>query len=325
MQVSMPTDERGFIGRQCASCSQLFRIDSDAYQALPDDHTELWCVYCGYHDGHGEFITDQQLERAERAVGDMAEQYVQQMLDNAFGGMATPRRDSSFGIEITYRSKPFYPQPLPGINEEELIRIRTCASCAVRYAVFGEHRYCPVCGPLSAEVVALDALEAETARLDGLRQLPVEAAALLREQGVFTRLWVDTLENVVGVVEPLARAVFYDAVPDAAARVKGNWNVFQRLDDLADLFVASGYADLRILLDDEVWLRLQATWATRHLFTHNDGVIDDKYIAKMPTSAAKLGRRATVTEPLCRQAIADAHILCTAIASITAEQTPPPS
>jgi Zn ribbon nucleic-acid-binding protein len=122
MQVSMPTDERGFIGRQCASCSQLFRIDSDAYQTLPDDHTELWCVYCGYHDGHGEFITDQQLERAERAVGDMAEQYVQQMLDNAFGGMATPRRDSSFGIKITYRSKPFYPQPLPGINEEELIR-----------------------------------------------------------------------------------------------------------------------------------------------------------------------------------------------------------
>ena len=142
---------------------------------------------------------------------------------------------------------------------------------------------------------------------------------------MFTRLWVDTFENVVGVVEPLARAVFYDAVPDAAARVKGNWNVFQRLDDLADLFVASGHADLRILLDDKVWLRLQATWAIRHLFTHNDGVIDDKYIAKMPTSAAKLGRRATVTEPLCRQAIADAHILCTAIASITAEQTPPPS
>jgi hypothetical protein len=44
------------------------------------------------------------------------------MLDNAFGGMATPRRDSSFGIKITYRSKPFYPQPLPGINEEELKR-----------------------------------------------------------------------------------------------------------------------------------------------------------------------------------------------------------
>ena len=34
MQVSMPTDEHGFFGRQCPSCSQLFRVDSDDYEAL---------------------------------------------------------------------------------------------------------------------------------------------------------------------------------------------------------------------------------------------------------------------------------------------------
>jgi hypothetical protein len=61
-----------------------------------------------------------------------------------------------------------------------------------------------VCGPLPADVVTLDALAAEAARLDGLTQLPIEAAATLREQGVFTRIWVDTLENLVGVVESLA-------------------------------------------------------------------------------------------------------------------------
>jgi hypothetical protein len=34
-----------------------------------------------------------------------------------------------------------FPQPLPGIDEERLIRVRQCAGCALRYAVFGEHRY----------------------------------------------------------------------------------------------------------------------------------------------------------------------------------------
>jgi len=59
MQVSMPTDEHGFFGRRCPSCSQLFRVDADDYDALPDD-LQLWCVYCGHHGEHSDFVTDQQ-------------------------------------------------------------------------------------------------------------------------------------------------------------------------------------------------------------------------------------------------------------------------
>jgi hypothetical protein len=184
MRISIPTDEHGFFGRQCPSCSQLFWVDSDDYEALPDE-LELWCVYCGYHAEHNEFMTQQQLDRALRAVGDLRVQMVSEALDGMFGRMVTPRPRCGFGIEISFRSTPFYPQPLPGIDEERLIRIRirirTCPGCALRYAVFGEHRFCPVCGPLPADVVALDALAAETARLDGLAQLPAEAAAALRE------------------------------------------------------------------------------------------------------------------------------------------------
>jgi len=261
MSVSTPTDEHGFFGRQCPSCSQLFRIDSDDYEALPDD-IDLWCVYCGHRDADSEFITDQQLERAKRAVGDWAVQSFGQRLDRSLRRLSTPAPRSGFGIKVSYRSTPFYPQALPGIDEERLIRIRRCAGCALRYAVFGEHRHCPACGPLPADVVALDALSAETARLDGLAQLPAEAAATLREQGVFSRIWVDTLENLVGVVETFAKAVFHAAVSDAVQRVKGKGNIFQRLDDAADLFVAAGYTDLRTALDAPTWQRLREVWAT---------------------------------------------------------------
>jgi hypothetical protein len=70
-------------------------------------------------------------------------------------------------------------------------------------------------------VLALDALAAEEARLDALRHLPREAAAALRESGALTQIWVDTLENLVGLVETLATSVFQSAVPDAATRTKG--------------------------------------------------------------------------------------------------------
>jgi hypothetical protein len=167
--------------------------------------------------------------------------------------------------------------------------------------------------PLPADVVALDTLAAETARLDGLAQLRAEAAATLREQGVFTRIWVDTLENLVGAVEALASA----AVVDAAQRVKGKGNIFQRLDATADLFMDAGYRDLRHDLDAVTWQRLLQVWATRHAFTHHDGVVDDKYLAAVPTSTARRGQRLIVTEQLTRQAIADAQQLCRAVAGLT--------
>jgi hypothetical protein len=31
-------------------------MDAQQYEALPDDLT-LWCVYCGHHAEHSEFVT----------------------------------------------------------------------------------------------------------------------------------------------------------------------------------------------------------------------------------------------------------------------------
>ncbi|WP_327010636.1 hypothetical protein OHA72_27210 [Dactylosporangium sp. NBC_01737] len=296
-------------------------MDGDDYEALPDE-LELWCVYCGHHDDHSEFMTQQQLDRAMRAAGDIGVQILGQALDEAFGRSAMRSSRSSrsgfgIGIEITYRSEPFYPEPLPGIDEESLIRIRSCGSCSLRYAVFGEHRFCPVCGQLPAMVVALDALAAETARLDGLAQLSADVAAGLRERGVFTRIWVDTLENLVGVVESLGSAVFRGAVADAGVRLNGKGNVFQRLDHTAQLFVDAGFADLRSVVDNARWRRLIKFWAARHVFTHNDGLVDARYLTKVPTSTMRIGQRLTISEQDCRQAIADTEVLCRAIADLT--------
>jgi len=71
----------------------------------------------------------------------------------------------------------------------------------LRYAVFGEHRYCPVCGLLPPSVIALDGLAAETARLDALAHLPADIAPRLREQGVFNRMALLRCE-ISGHAEP---------------------------------------------------------------------------------------------------------------------------
>ena len=236
LAVTMPDDDEGFFGRECPSCQGHFRVASDDYEDLPDEQM-LWCVYCGHHDHNDEFVTAQQMARLEQAATTYAEQMVNEMLDETFGKMSRRSHGSrdSF-IQISWDVEPFRPTPLPGINEERLIRERACPDCALRYAVFAEHRYCPVCGQLPALDTALDSLYAEAKRLDALADIPEATHAQLRESGVLDRTYVDTIENAVGIVETLAERAFKSHVAEADQILRGRGQVFQRLNDLADLY-----------------------------------------------------------------------------------------
>ncbi|MGW7364134.1 hypothetical protein ACWGI8_12075 [Streptomyces sp. NPDC054841] len=132
---------------------------------------------------------------------------------------------------------------------------------------------------------------------------------------MLTRSWVDTIENVVGVVEALGFSVFRERVSDADERLRGRGAVFQRLDDMADLFVAAGYTNVRTSVGLSTWQRLIQTWAARHVFTHNDGVVDEKYLRRVPASSNSVGHRLVISEA---EAIEDAAALCHTLADLSA-------
>ncbi len=308
--VDTPIDEDGYYGRECPSCEQHFRVAYEDYFGLPDD-LRLWCVYCGHNDDRSAFMTQQQLRRVTRVASDYATQQVLRTLDRSFGRMA--RRSRGSMVQVTYHSRPFNPAPLPGINEERLVRERQCGDCSLRYAVFGEHRFCPVCGLLPPLLSALDALSAERLRLDALADLEPAAVAVLRESGALQRTYVDTIENVVGIVEAMAERIFRAGVPSAEADLKAKGKVFQRLDDLADLFQARLAIDLRSNLGSD-WPELLEAWAARHIFTHCDGIVDDKYLAAVPTTLLKEGQRLQITENYSRRVLTLTERLCQVLA-----------
>ena len=321
LAVEIPDDDEGFFGRECPSCRRHFRIASDDYEALPDEQM-LWCVYCGHHDHNDDFVTAQQMARLERAATNYAEQMATKMLEETFGKMSRRSRGSrdSF-IQVSWDVEPFRPTPLPGINEERLIRERACPDCGLRYAVFAEHRYCPVCGQLPALATALDSLSAETKRLDALADSPPEKHANLREAGVLDRTYVDTIENVVAIVETLAERTFKDHVKDAGQILRGHGQVFQRLNDLADLYGAHLGIDLPASLG-AAWAELLRSWAARHVFTHCDGIIDAKYLEAVSGSPPRQGQRLTVTEAMTRDVLRDAELLCRALTPASGSAAP---
>ena len=69
------------------------------------------------------------------------------------------------------------PRPLQRIVEEAPIRERTCDRCGDRYAVFGEHVACPVCGPHLPKAVATDAFDAQEAVLSVVGHVPTDVLA----------------------------------------------------------------------------------------------------------------------------------------------------
>lgn len=167
-------------------------------------------------------------------------------------------------------------------------------------------------------MIALDALAAEAARLDVLKDIPRQPYAALQEQGVLDRIYVDTIENLVGTVETLASPTFAMARADAEALKSGRGNVFQRLEDTADLFGAYCNTDLRAKLGSD-WWELRVIWATRHAFTHNDGIVDARYLQTVPATAKRLGQRLRVTERDARSAIDKTARLCRTISRVAPE------
>lgn len=311
VKVSIPLDSTGHLGRECPECKQQFRIDDTDYSALPDE-TRLWCVYCGHQDDTDHFFTQQQVDRLHRAAQDYGMQLVDKMLDDSFGRLAQRRSRRNSFVQVSYRSKPFYPEPLPEINEEDLVRQRACDACGVRYGVFGEHRFCPVCDPLPAKIVALEALTADEIRLRVLGEVDPSALASLREAGVLDRTYTDTIENVVGTIEALAEKTFRDQVPTAEALLRGKGKVFQRLNDFADLFRDHAGIDVRAALGS-AWPSLEAAWAARHIHTHADGVVDLKYLNQVPGSALRVGQRLRSTAGDAQEAIDNARLLVEAL------------
>lgn len=295
--VSIPVDEEVFFGCECPSCEGLFKMRGDEYDALPDD-LELTCPYCGHREEHTAFLSSAQRERVMAAAGGLALQYVHQRLNDMLSGTfgrssSVPRRPNSF-ISLETRYTPGSPPPvraLPDVVEKQTRRVVQCSSCATHYAVYSVTSFCPVCGPRPATDKVLEAIDAARAALAVEDRMGEDERETLRAAGVFERFAVDAIESVVSLFELFARDQFAARVANADERTAKKGNIFQRLDDVADLFADHAGIDLKGLAGADRWSRLQRAFAQRHVLLHKGGIIDEKFLSQVPDTTLKLGQR----------------------------------
>lgn len=118
-EISIPTDEDGFILLQCSLCGNLFKISASDYKA--DDVYELWCPACGLKSEN--YLTEEVLDLASK----MAKNKVQDIIHEHLKQIERKTKGKFVSFEVTYKPYHEYENPLVSVVDElEVISYSCC-------------------------------------------------------------------------------------------------------------------------------------------------------------------------------------------------------
>jgi Zn finger protein HypA/HybF involved in hydrogenase expression len=265
-QVSVPTDDDGFIGRACDSkdCGQYFKV------FVQDHRDDLYCPYCATRFSKNELLTDDQhnylVEVAKEETRAYAAKELQKVLKSAFGG------SSSRQSGITYKPGHITKHQVhPRYAEREVDTELQCPECNTRFQVYGIFGYCPGC------------------RAENLRIYEANWEIIKKE--------VDAAENPARAL----RHAYGDLVSTfenfcrrkAAKLTKESCN-FQELFEARKFFKTHAGVDILDGLSTSALLALRRVFYKRHAYVHSGGQITDRYVRMVPEDSKLLGQQATL-------------------------------
>jgi hypothetical protein len=295
--VAMPVGEDGLWPMRCPEHPQDHFFKIEVTQKADSDgdaeDAQLYCAYCGHAADLWDFAPEQHA-RVMAAATAAAEQWmaseIDAMIGKAFGGRS---RSSSRTSGISIELKPGRPparRSLPEVGDvEETRRTMQCRACEEVVAVYGLAIYCPNCGQLAPAQQFAQLIGMHRDGLAALDALPEDLKRSLAESGVLGANYENTIKDGFGALETYLKARFHAEAPGVS--LQGQGNIFQRLDDVADLYRKHLTVDLPGLLDVAGWQHLQQVAAMRHVLVHNAGIVDAKFLDRLPSWPQQQGQR----------------------------------
>lgn len=280
--VSIPTDEMGYIGRECPNpdCEGYFKIlNGTGLKGIQD----CYCPYCGYQDNQQHFVTKDQIEYAKSVVlRKVTDSLTKELKKLEFE--SKPR--GSFGIGISMKVKPGQIPPIHLYREPDLEKYIECPNCTLKYAVYGIFAFCPDCGQHNS-------LQILHANMEIIRKM-IEMASL-SSPDVAEKLIENALEDCISSFDGFGREVCRINNSKAKFPNKTLKISFQSLDGAnANIQQYFGFR-LENEIDNEEWESANISFQKRHLLTHTMGIIDDEYVRRSGDSSVIVGRKVIVT------------------------------
>ena len=293
--MHIQSDEKGFYDRECPNegCLYTFKVDLHDWEekiAGGDMH----CPRCGLTAFHDQWFTQGQIKALNENISSFALGLVHDELKAVFKETERETRRNKF-VRITYQPgrRPQYAN-LPITQSEEWATEITCNKCGMRFSVLGNAYFCPCCGRDLTTNAIMDSLNSYRRRIEGLGKLHhlyEESYSVEEAERQVNLLREDTMGALVGTFESFAKNLYVEL---GGALPRGN--VFQRVADGSELFEqlvgkayrdfigADGVKDMTVLVNQ------------RHLLTHGNGIVDEKYIRNTGDNSYELGQRIIVRD-----------------------------
>jgi hypothetical protein len=294
--LEMPVNDDGLFGLRCPHSADhrfAMKIQSSSDSSgsdEPDDTAKAnisFCPYCGHRGEIEEFYTPEHRRRIDDAVRGVADQLAAHALDRITDVF---QRSKSFTVTPSRRPPV---RQLYSYTPEPTRRSMTCGTCHETYAVFGIALYCVSCGQLSPAECFTETLDVQRRIMSHLDELPADSRAQMEADGVFTKIYEDSVKNTFSALEVFLGQVFRSRVTGADHVLGRQGNIFQRLRDGSRLYEKHLGVSLEAL-DDQAWPVLLDAAALRHLLTHANGIVDERYLTAVPASQFQLSQRVHV-------------------------------
>jgi hypothetical protein len=283
INVSLPTDENGYLGRECPveTCEGYFKIKPGT--GLKGKDLPCHCPYCGHVESPNHFATKDQIEFAKSvALGKITDALRGELKKLEFD--IKPK--GPFGIGISMKLQPGQPVPLKRYHERTLETYVCCHNCTLDYAVYGVFAFCPDCGHHNS-------LQILQKNVDLIRK-QLSLATAQSDLELKRHLIEDALENCVSAFDGFAREtcrVRASCARDPATCANMS---FQNLARAAEKVSVLFGVDMKSTLSNPDFRFAHTAFMRRHLIAHRGGVIDDRYLAETGDTESVRGRRVTV-------------------------------
>lgn len=306
--VPLPKDAAGRLARQCpdSACAPgYFKVRAGIGQSGPE-YTTAYCPYCRHSAASNEFATAEQMRYARDHLMNEARSGVDRMVRDTFRLGRSGRRTIGGGLlSIKLSYKPSHRMPVRRPREEPLRRDVVCPACGLDQSVYGLATWCAGCG----EDIVLAHVAAE---FEVVRKMLGDVERRHEQLGVriATKDLENALEDVVSIFEAVVRILVRRAMKlsgtDADAidkALQGFGSGFQSVTrTTAFLKNRLGWEPIPGLPAAEAE-QLTRIFEKRHPITHNFGVVDRKYLARV-VSRGREGREVIVTSTEILEAIA---------------------
>lgn len=263
-EISIPTRD-GFLGNECnnRTCKKYFKV------SVSNINEKMYCPYCGVLAPKMDLRTKAQEKYIHDAAMEKAKEIAYKEIDKSFAKMARSFRSNKF---ISFENKPINYKAkriIPRYKESKVDTQLTCPECQSTFQVFGIFGFCPSCR--SENLIIYDTNISIIER--GYEGATNKERAL---RHIYSDL-VSAFEN------------FCKKKQDKSVEINLN---FQELFEARKYFKKQDGKDIFDNLNESELLTIRRVFQKRHLYTHSDGTINEKYIKKIPEDKKLLGEKA---------------------------------